>query len=151
MSLFCPQCNAHLPQDAGLDYRFCPQCGAQISAITTGIHENIQTIPPDLDAAIVSPDGLKGPADENEELQGPENQTQIPEITSHRKPAPKIKAPADPAPSSFYRVTSPGQSPTSGACEQKRMPKHPSATVLWFLVMTVLIILAGGIYFTFWF
>ena len=151
MSIFCPQCNANLPEDAGLEYRFCPQCGAQISAITTGIHENIQTIPPDIDAAVVSPDGLKGPADKNEEFNGLENQTQAPEIIGHRKRATEIKAPAGPPPSSFYRVTSTDQYSTSGAFEQKRTHKRRSAAVLWFLVMTVLIILAGGIYFTFWF
>jgi DNA-directed RNA polymerase subunit RPC12/RpoP len=150
MVLTCSQCNANLPQNAGLNYRFCPQCGARISAVIREIHENIQTIPPDLDPAVLSPHGQKDPADENEESNGPENQTQAPEITGDGKPVPEIKAPAGPRPSSFYRVTSTDQYSTSRAFEQRRTDNRRSVKMFWFLAMTVLIILAGGIYFTFW-
>ena len=150
MSLSCPRCKAKLPQDVGLEYRFCPECGAQISAITAGIQQNIHTIAPDLDPAVVRPEGLKGSADENEEFNRPENQTQAPEINGHPKPTPEIKAPTGPPPSSFYRVTLTDQYSTPEAFRQKRTNKRRSVTVLWFLVMAVLIILAGGIYFTFW-
>ena len=146
MSLSCPQCNADLPEDVGLEYRFCPQCGAQISVMTTDVHANIQTIPPDLSADVESSAGEKVATGENEESQSLVNQTQAPEVFHHRKPPPKISVPPGPPPSSLYRVTSADQYTNAEPLEQRR-----SVTVLWILVMAVLIITAGGIYFTFWF
>ena len=151
MSQSCPQCNANLPEDAGLEFRFCPQCGAQISVMTTNDHANIQTIPPDLKAGAESSAEEKVVADENEEFSSLVNQTQAPEITDHRKPPAHLKVPPGPPPSSFYRVASADQHTNSAPLEQKRTDQGRRLTVLWILVMAVLIILAGGIYFTFWF
>jgi hypothetical protein len=132
-------------------YRFCPQCGAQISVVTTDVQANIQTIPPDLDVGAENSAGEKAVADENDESQSLVNQTQAPEVSHHRKPIREIRVPPDPPPSSLYRVTSVDQSSNSAPLEQKRTDQRRSATVLWILVMAVLIMLAGGIYFTFWF
>ena len=85
MSLSCPQCNANLPEDVGLEYRFCPECGAQISVMTTDVHANIQTIPPDLNVDAQSSTGEKTAANENEESRNLVNQTQAPEVFHHRK------------------------------------------------------------------
>jgi hypothetical protein len=138
-----------LPEQEGFVYRFCPQCGAQISTKTNGIHEGLQTIPPDLNAGAESSAGVKAAADENEESNRLVNQTQAPEITHHRKPPPEIKMPPGPPPSGFYRVTSADQYSNSAPSEQKRTDKRRSVTVLWILVMAVLITLAGGVYFIF--
>ena len=146
MSLSCPQCNADLPQDVGLEYRFCPQCGAQISVMKTDDHANIRTIPPDLSSA-----GEKDASDENEESKSFVNQTQAPGVSYHLKPPLEIRVPPGPPPPSFYRVASADQYSNSAPLEQKRTDQRRSVTVLWILVMAVLIILAGGIYFTFWF
>ena len=151
MPLSCPQCNAKLPEDLGLEYRFCPQCGAQISVMTTDVHANIETIPPDLNPGAASPTGAKAAADENQESQSLMDQTQAPEVFHHRKPTREISAPPGPPPSSFYRVTSADQYSNSAPLERKRIDQRRNVTVLWILVMAVLIVLAGGIYFTFWF
>lgn len=145
----CPQCNSILPEDVGLEYRFCPLCGAQISLMTTDVHANIQTIPPDLNVDAQSSTGEKTAANENEESRNLVNQTQAPEVFHHRKPTLEIRVPPGPPPSSFYRVTSADQSSNSAAMEQKRTDQRRSVTVLWVLVMAVLILLAGGIYFIF--
>jgi hypothetical protein len=151
MSLSCPHCKADLPEDVGLEYRFCPQCGAQISVMTTNDHANIRTIPPDLSADVESSAGEKDAADENEESKSFVNQTQAPEVSYHRKPPLEIRVPPGPPPPSFYRVTSADQYLNSAPLEQKRTDKRRSVTVLWILILAVLIMLAGGIYFTFWF
>jgi hypothetical protein len=119
--------------------------------MTTDVHANIQTIPPDLSADVESSAGEKDAADENEESQSLVNQTQAPEVSHHRKPTFEIRVPPGPPPSSYYRVTSVDQSSDSAPLEQNRTDQRRSVTVLWILVMAVLIILAGGIYFTFWF
>ena len=150
MSLVCPQCNANLPEDVGLEYRFCPQCGAQISVMTTDVHANNQTIPPDLSAEVESSAAEKTATDENEESQSLVNQTQAPEVSNHRKKETlEIRVPPGPPPSSFFRVTSADQYANSAPVKQKRTDQHRSVTFLWILVIAVLILLAGGIYFTF--
>ena len=151
MSLSCPQCNAKLSEDVGLDYRFCPQCGAQISVMTTDLHANIQTIPPDLNRGAGSPTGEKTAAGKNQESPSLVEQPQTLEVFQHRKPTCEIRVPTGPPPSSFYRVTSADQYSNSLPLERKRTDQRRNVTVLWILVMAVLIVLAGGIYFTFWF
>jgi hypothetical protein len=117
--------------------------------MTTDVHANIQTIPPDLNVDAQSSTGEKTAANENEESRNLVNQTQAPEVFHHRKPTLEIRVPPGPPPSSFYRVTSADQSSNSAALEQKRTDQRRSVTVLWVLVMAVLILLAGGIYFIF--
>ena len=151
MSLSCPQCNANLPEGVGLEYRFCPQCGAQFSVITTDDHASTQTIPPDLNAGAESSSGEKTTADEHEESQSLVNLTQAPEVFQQRKPIPEIRVPPGPPPSSLYRVTSADPYSNSAPLEQKRIDRRRNVGVLWILVVVVLMVLAGGIYFTFWF
>ncbi|MGD8520556.1 MAG: hypothetical protein PVF56_05375 [Desulfobacterales bacterium] len=119
--------------------------------MTTDLHANIQTIPPDLNPGTESSTGEKATADENEESQSLVNQTQVPQVFHHRKPTREIRVPPGPAPSSFYRVTSADQYLSSEPLERKRTDRRRNVTVLWLLAMAVLIVLAGGIYFTFWF
>jgi hypothetical protein len=117
--------------------------------MTTDDHANIRTIPPDLSADVESSAGEKDASDENEESKSFENQTQAPEVSYHRKPPLEIRVPRGPPPSSFYRVTSDDQYLKSAPLRQKRTDKRPSMTLLWILILAVMIMLAGGIYFIF--
>jgi cobalamin biosynthesis Mg chelatase CobN len=117
--------------------------------MTTDVHANIQTIPPDLNVDAQSSTGEKTAANENEESRNLVNQTQAPEVSYHHKPPLEISVPRGPPPSSFYRVTSDDQYLKSAPLRQKRTDQRRSVTVLWVLVMAVLILLAGGIYFIF--
>ena len=146
MSQSCPKCHTSLLVQEGFVYRFCPQCGAQISVMTTDDHANIRTIPPDLSSA-----GEKDASDENEESKSFVNQTQAPGVSYHLKPPLEIRVPPGPPPSSFYRVTPADQYSNSASLDQKRTDQRRNVTVLWILVMAGMILLAGGIYFTFWF
>ena len=151
MSLSCPQCSANLPEDVGLEYRFCPQCGAQVNVMTADDHANLRTIPPDFGPEVESPTGEETAADENEESQSLVNLTQAPEVFPQRKSILEIRVPPGPPPSSLYRVTSADPYANSAPLEQKRTGQRRSVAVLWILVVVVLMVLAGGIYFTFWF
>lgn len=147
MSISCPKCHTDLPEQEGFVYRFCPQCGAQITAETRDIHGNVQTIPPELD--VENSVDMRVAADDNENYNRPANQTLAPEFTHYRKPSAEIKAPPGPAPLSFYRVIPADQLSNNAPYEQKRTEKKRSVPVLWILLVTLLIILAGGIYFIF--